>query len=624
MEKKVKIPLTHRTWAKVLAFVLTIVMLGVVAVSVMGIAVMVEEDIYFTPKDEYREEALSQLYSGDMYHIVALLEQNRETEARTFLERSNIAFVEVVYSDRQPWYYANGDAEEPGYQRELYYVQDVNGEGYYRWSPERSQVVSRMVNITVKLAEDMCVPDMYYFTDLLVSVAYTLRYWIFAIGSMAAILALVCFLFLLSAAGWRKGETERKPGWGTKLPYDLLVLLLTGAAVTLLGITQEVIRWHTDGIEVISAIIAAVILCVMLLGFAMSTALRIKLGILWKGTVLCCLLKLASKVPLVWKSALIFAGLSLVDVYYFSRCRVVPDEVLLLWCVEHIALFAGVVYVALALRKLLISSSAMAEGDLSAQVETQGLVLELKQAGKNLNSIRDGMTIAVEERMKSERMKTELITNVSHDIKTPLTSIINYTDLIGREPCENEKIQEYTQVLHRQSERLKRLIEDLVEASKASTGNLEIDMTECALDVLVEQVRGEYHQRMADANLMLVATIAEEGLRILGDGRRLWRILDNLMNNACKYSMPGTRVYLSLEKRGTQAVIAIKNTSRQALNLPVDELMERFVRGDESRNTEGNGLGLSIAKNLTALQKGKMEVSIDGDLFKVELQFPLL
>lgn len=623
MENKVKTPLTHRTWAKVLAFVLTIVMLGVAAASVAGVDVLVHERIYTTSQAEYRQGALAHMYSYDASLIVGLLAENREEDVRDFLGRSNIAFVEAVYSDRPSWHYANGDAEEAAYQRAFYYVK-VNGGGYYAWDPEYGEEVIHTVNVTVKLAEDMQVLDDYYWIDLLVSVAYALRYWIFAIGGAAAIMAVACFVFLLSAAGWKKGETERKPGWGTKIPYDVLLFLMTCAVAAVLGVAEEVIRRHSGVVEVVGVIVAAVILCVMLLMFAMSTALRIKLGILWNGTILCCLVKLASKIPLVWKTALIFGGITLIDVYYFSRCRLVADAVWLMWILEHILLFAGVVYVALVLRKLLHASRAMAEGDLSAQVDTQGLVLEFKQAGENLNSIRNGMAIAVEERMKSERLKTELITNVSHDIKTPLTSIINYIDLIEREPCENEKIQEYTQVLHRQSERLKRLIEDLVEASKASTGNLEMDMAECELDVLLEQVRGEYHQRMADANLTLVATTAEEGLRILGDGRRLWRILDNLMNNACKYSMPGTRVYLSLEKRGTQAVIAIKNTSQQPLNLPVEELMERFVRGDESRNTEGNGLGLSIAQNLTELQKGKMQMLIDGDLFKVELQFPLL
>ena len=233
------------------------------------------------------------------------------------------------------------------------------------------------------------------------------------------------------------------------------------------------------------------------------------------------------------------------------------------------------------------------------------------------------MSRAVDERMKSERMKTELITNVSHDIKTPLTSIINYADLISREKCDNEKIAEYAEVLSRQSDRLKRLIEDLVEASKAATGNLEVMLSLCDAGVFISQAVGEYEQKLNDAGLQTVVTQFDEAVYVMADGRRMLRVFDNLMNNICKYAQSGTRVYLSLEKIGNKAVITFKNTSRDPLNISADELMERFVRGDSSRNTEGNGLGLSIAKSLTELQGGTLTLSVDGDLFKVILSFPI-
>ncbi|MCF0120681.1 MAG: HAMP domain-containing histidine kinase, partial [Oscillospiraceae bacterium] len=244
----------------------------------------------------------------------------------------------------------------------------------------------------------------------------------------------------------------------------------------------------------------------------------------------------------------------------------------------------------------------------------------------NLGSIGDGINLAVEQRIKSERLKTELITNVSHDIKTPLTSIINYSDLIGREECTNPRITEYAEVLNRQSERLKRLIDDLVEASKASTGNLEVNLTPCDVSVMLAQAEGEYRRRLEDSGLELVLheVKSDTPLRILADGRRLWRVFDNLLSNACKYAQSGTRVYLTLEKIGNEAVISFKNISRASLELAPEELMERFVRGDKSRTTEGNGLGLSIAQSLTELQGGTLGLSIDGDLFKVVLKFPLI
>ena len=220
-------------------------------------------------------------------------------------------------------------------------------------------------------------------------------------------------------------------------------------------------------------------------------------------------------------------------------------------------------------------------------------------------------------------MKTELITNVSHDLKTPLTSILNYSGLIAAEPCENEKITEYARVLTRQSERLTRLIDDLVEASKASTGNLDVLLAPVEAQVLLGQASGEYTERLAAAGLELVTKMPEEPIRIMADGRRMWRIFDNLMNNVCKYALSGTRVYLSLEKMAESAVITFKNTSRAPLDISEEELLERFVRGDSARSSDGNGLGLSIARSLAELQGGKLRLHIDGDLFKAILVFPV-
>jgi signal transduction histidine kinase len=233
------------------------------------------------------------------------------------------------------------------------------------------------------------------------------------------------------------------------------------------------------------------------------------------------------------------------------------------------------------------------------------------------------MAIAVEDRMKSERMKTELITNVSHDIKTPLTSIINYASLIGQAP-DGPDVPEYSQVLLRQSEKLKRLIDDLVEASKASTGNLDVLLSPCDASVFLTQAAGEYEEKLQAADLTLVTKQPEKELRIMADGRRMWRIFDNLMNNICKYAQPGTRVYLSLEEKDGKALISFKNTSREALDISEAELMERFTRGDASRTTEGNGLGLSIAGSMAELQGGKLSLTVDGDLFKAVLTFPLI
>jgi signal transduction histidine kinase len=225
--------------------------------------------------------------------------------------------------------------------------------------------------------------------------------------------------------------------------------------------------------------------------------------------------------------------------------------------------------------------------------------------------------------MKSERLKTELITNVSHDLKTPLTSIVNYVDLMKKEDIQPEKAKEYLEVLDRQSKRLKKLTLDLLEASKASTGNISVSNEPTNIKVLLSQLEGEYAEKLAASNLELHVSVPEEDMWISADGRLLSRVFDNLMNNIFKYTQPGTRVYVTARAEGENSVIEFKNISKYQLNISGDELMERFVRGDSSRNTEGSGLGLSIAKSLTELQNGELDIVVDGDLFKAIVSMEL-
>lgn len=245
-----------------------------------------------------------------------------------------------------------------------------------------------------------------------------------------------------------------------------------------------------------------------------------------------------------------------------------------------------------------------------------------KTLAEHINQMGEGFQDAVRSATKNERMKAELITNVSHDIKTPLTSIINYVDLIKRETCENERIQGYIQILDQKSQRLKQLIEDLVEASKANSGNIELEMTEINLMELTKQAVGELTDKFEQRNLSVVSNILEEPVYIEADGRRLWRVLENLLGNACKYSLPGSRVYVDTKRSLNYVAVIIKNVSESPLNIPAEELTERFTRGDTSRTTEGSGLGLSIAKSLTELMGGKLHLYLDGDLFRVTLEFP--
>lgn len=265
----------------------------------------------------------------------------------------------------------------------------------------------------------------------------------------------------------------------------------------------------------------------------------------------------------------------------------------------------------------------LAGGETSYKVDASKFSSLEAQLAEGLNRISSGLETALAEKVKSERLKADLITNVSHDIKTPLTSIINYVDLIKREHIEDPKVQNYLDVLEQKSQRLKTLTEDLVEASKASSGNIKLDITDIDLVELVQQTNGEFEEKYSLRHLELVSSLPNEVIIIEADGRRLWRVLENLYNNAFKYTLEGTRVYVGVEDRDSEVVFSIKNVSSSPLNISPDELTERFVRGDVSRTTEGSGLGLSIARDLTTLQGGTFKVTIDGDLFKAEVTFPI-
>lgn len=266
----------------------------------------------------------------------------------------------------------------------------------------------------------------------------------------------------------------------------------------------------------------------------------------------------------------------------------------------------------------------IAGGDTSYQMDLTGLTGKELSIAHMINRIGTGLERALQEKVKSERLKADLITNVSHDIKTPLTSIINYVDLLKREKIPNEKVQEYLNVLDQKSQRLKTLTEDLVEASKASSGNLKLEMAKLDLVEMIWQTNGEFEEKYAIRHLELVSSLPDESMIIEADGRRLWRVLENLYNNAFKYAMEHSRVYTDVSRVDGMAYFTIKNVSENPLNINGEELTERFVRGDVSRSTEGSGLGLSIAQSLTKLQGGTFEILIDGDLFKVRVGFPVV
>lgn len=460
------------------------------------------------------------------------------------------------------------------------------------------------------------------------------------IAPIICIISAILLVLLLSFWVYSAGMTQEgvKGGFVEKIPFDLLTAscFIIALIVSILG--MEIINnpmalgiWFQIFVMVISYL---AILGVILL-FLRTLTVRIRLRILIKNTLIYKIAiiikriftKLLSKfmglvreIPFVWKYAVVIITTALIMILIINTFMYMYFGIALLLSIIIMLIAITMLKVVIDLNKIKYAANKLASGDILYKMNLKGMKGDIKVLAEDFNKISDGMSKAMEERLQSERFKTELITNVSHDIKTPLTSIINYTDLLSKVEIDNENAKSYIDVLNRQSLRLKKLIEDLIEASKAASGAIKINKTPCNIATLIRQTVGEYEEKLSNANLDVITNI-DDDFMILADGRRIWRVFENLLNNICKYSQENTRVYIDLKDKGDKVAVVFKNTSNYQLNMSGDELMKRFVRGDKSRHTEGSGLGLSIAKNLVDLQDGDFKIEIDGDLFKAIIEF---
>ncbi|MBR3599736.1 MAG: HAMP domain-containing histidine kinase [Lachnospiraceae bacterium] len=474
---------------------------------------------------------------------------------------------------------------------------------------------------------------------------------------VCCVIILITFAYLVWAAGHKKNVEGIAVSGFDKIPYDVVLAVYGIAALFGLFLIAE------NGYSLRSMLVLSIPLCIVVMLFPVflnTTAVRFKIGSVLKNTVTVKVLKwiwryvkklfgqckslfgyLRENMNIVWKWVLGFVALG---IFEFFLCMAFSDmeSVVMLMMLDFLIIGAVLVIAAINMNKLKEGAKKIAAGNVGYKLDTDHMLWEFKKHGETLNSINDGISVAVNERLKSEHMQTELITNVTHDIKTPLTSIISYVDLLSKEELNNEKADEYVEVLSRQSERLKKLIEDLIEASKATTGNLKVEFSDVDVKVLLEQSLGEFSDKLLAKGLKPVVNFHTDDTVVRADGKHLWRVFDNLINNISKYAQDNTRVYVDVERVTTDETIdgmtlddivknsyegnstdvlkvSFKNISKEELNISGEELMERFVRGDKSRNTEGNGLGLSIAKSLMKLQNGDLEIIVDGDLFKVVL-----
>ena len=496
------------------------------------------------------------------------------------------------------------------------------------------------------------------YAQQILGLVYDWSNWWLPMVLVGAVGTLACLVFVFVSAGRRKGSEGASLNVADRLPLDLyaaicwaavfgLLLAVVAVADTMIDNTWPFLVTRNGVMFVVTVAICAYTGILIALAPFLSFATRVKVGggIWWRNTLICWVCRLCwrvikwcwglvkrffgwiwymlRKIPVVPGAALIAFIVIFVNflLFVWMRGSYYSTAPVFFMFLFDLVIFVAICFGAWQMKSLKAAGERMARGEIDEKIDTQHMYWEFKHHAENLNSIGDGMAAAVEQRMKSERLKTELITNVSHDIKTPLTSIVNYVDLLQK-PHTPEQESEYLEVLDRQSKRLKKLTEDLVEASKASTGNMNVNIVRTNTREIIEQSLAEYGRRMEQGNLTVIVNIPDEPPHAMADGRLLWRVLDNLFNNVVKYALPGTRVYITSELDGGEAVISVKNISRDPLNISAEELMERFVRGDASRHTEGSGLGLNIAQSLVNLMHGKFSLSVDGDLFKAEIRLP--
>ena len=598
---------------KATAAFLSAIIFAVILAGMIGIYYMAENDYYSSTFTQVKKSVQSEMILDEIDKAADIYIYGSGDPAQYF-ENTNFEFTITDQNGNVLLSTYGGAEPECEEIREIHLTADGSELSTYT-----------ITGYIVPSAGENIFADALYMVELL----YSARYTLIILEFLAICAFVVLLIFLFCSAGYRKDETKPKNGTLEKIPFDVFTVLYGIIGVVLFFIMN--VFGYTFSFRLIIFSFFLILFYLLVLSYLMSFTVRLKAGGLIKNMLIYrgfswIFRKLGiffESLPLIWKTVILVGGVLFADLIALVSSAYL-SQYIRYWLIQSFILACLVFYIAIMLRKLEVGGKKIAKGDFTYQIDTTHMIGDFKTFGHSLNSIREGMSHAVEEQIKSERMKTELITNVSHDIKTPLTSIINYVDLIKKESVENETLREYITVLDRQSARLKKLIEDLVEASKASTGNLTVNMTECDIGVLLQQTVGEYDEKLKKASLKAIVSSPEEAVKIMADGRYMWRVFDNLMNNICKYSLPGTRIYLNVIKEKNQAIITFKNISRVSLNISADELMERFVRGDSSRSTEGSGLGLSIAKSLAELQKGTLSLSIDGDLFKATLRFPII
>lgn len=645
---------TDRTSAIIILICMAMVAVG----CVLGISYLVEYNFYEKGDEGKTAKTIAfQIYSlDDLEHAQdyysCYYEDKDSYRLNYYMDKfstSRTNFMFYVTDNSNVVYYTNSDSGVSGVAAEF-------GQAEYRGSSscfiydEEGETIPLRINYYIPEINSDSVRDKYSSAFQWIEIADTLKYVLFFALGIAAIVIIIMLSQITINAGIKENETgEVEPGFIDRIPFDICLLFLLvvfAASWIIMGLTMAGDVDMVLNNVIIMILFVAVIL--VLMTFLTTLSVRVKMGKLYKNTVIYRIIRsFKRKTPRkirrrIFKELSLFKKICIgVTLYIIAEAAILftmtylgiigevfePMSVfgmfLVIWALSRLIMIPIITMVAINLNYIREEGQRLAEGVLGDEIATKLTIASFRAHGKNLDQIKKEINKAMEQEIKSERLKTELITNVSHDIKTPLTSIVSYVDLLGRAETTEEERAKYLDILDRHTKNLNNLLDELIEASKISSGNIEIELSRISLNIIIGQTVEEFADKFEKFYLLPRIMIPEEDVYIMGDGRWIWRILANLLNNACKYSAPETDVEIRLETDNGKAILSISNSVKEEINIDAQELTERFVRGDSSRHTEGSGLGLSITKILAELQDAQLEVEVEEDRFTAKLVFDI-
>lgn len=645
---------TDRTSAIIVLICMAMLAVG----CVLGISYLVEYNFYEKGDDGKTAKTIAfQLYSlddleqaQDYYNCYYEGDDNYRInyyKDRFSSERTNFMFYVTDHSGEI--YYTNSENGVDSVVADFEDAQYSGSSSYFIYD-EKGETIPLRINYYISDLNGNAVKDKYSNAFQWIEIADSLKYVLFLVLAVSAIVIIIMLSLITINAGLKENESgEVEPGFIDRIPFDICLLFL----LVVLGVSWVILQLTTAGNVdmvltnvIVMIVFAAVIL--VLMAFLTTLSVRVKMGKLYKNTIFYRIIrKFKRKTPRGLRRRL-FKEMSLfkkicIGITFYIICEAAillsmaylgiirkifePTSVLamfvVIWALSRLIMIPIITMIAINLNYIREEGQRLAEGVLGDEIASKLTIASFRAHGKNLDQIKKEINKAMEQEIKSERLKSELITNVSHDIKTPLTSIVSYVDLLNREDITEYDRKKYLDILAHHTENLNLLLDDLIEASQISSGNIDIELSRISLNIIIGQTVEEFADKLEKSCLLPRISMPEEDIYIMGDGRWIWRILANLLNNACKYAAPDTDVEISLEEKNGKAELVISNLAKAELNIDAQELTERFVRGDSSRHTEGSGLGLSISKTLAELQDAELQVEAEEQTFRAILMFDI-